>query len=286
MKKNIIAILFAILIICGLVQCGADETKTIPDVTGQTVPEAIQTLNDAGYHNQTLKHPDGSNAYSGTVTKQTPKAGTEQSTDTMVTLTVKDELQERMKKAAKEKAAEKAKVDKLKRTAEQLKGKNAVEAMNILEKEHMSGTVTYSTGATEDNLEQHVRDDDANGIEWVVTDATPLLADGGRIDIKVNTKTIVDAAKAQQEQSDKTSQKLSQASAAAACEQYGRRLYPAGFKTHAFTGTFTPVDDDTWSYKVTVDVTNAYGAKMKALTCECKVTGTTANPQVVEFNIY
>ena len=293
MKKNIIAILFAILVVFGLVQCGGDETKTVPDVTGQTVAQAIQTLNDAGYHNQTLKQPDGSKATNGTITKQSPKAGTEQSTDTIIIMTVENATTRRkakLDKLAKEKAAEKAKLDKLFKTASQIKGQNAVQAMNILETNHMLGTITYDTGATEDNLEQHIREDDANGIAWVVTDATPIKDDNaGHIDIKVNTKTHVDAATAQKEQADRLSQKLSEGSALTACEQYGSRLYPAGFKMHNLTGVLQPltaVDDNTWSYKATVDVTNMYGTKMKNLTCECKVTGTNADPQVIEFNVY
>ena len=49
---------------------------------------------------------------------------------------------------------------------------------------------------------------------------------------------------------------------------------------------FTPSDENTWFYKATADVTNAFGAKQKGLTYECSVTGTTDAPQVVDFNVY
>lgn len=277
-KHKGIAILAAILTVTGLAYCGGNETKTVPDVTGQTVPEAIQTLQKAGYYNQTLQDPDGNPTSNGTVTKQTPKAGTEQPTDTKITLTLENEA-----------TKNKAKTDKLNQIVNEITGKNAVQAMNILEKEHMSGTVTTKNGTNEDNLEQRIREDDANGIEWDVTDTTTHLNNGGTIDITVDTKAHIDAAVARQAQADKLEQKLSQASALSACRQYGNQLYPAGFKMHNLTGVlhpFTPVDDDTWSYKVTVDVTNMDGTKMKNLTCDCKVTGTTANPQVIEFNVY
>ena len=72
------------------------------------------------------------------------------------------------------------------------------------------------------------------------------------------------------------------------CRQYGKQQYPYGFKTHDITGViqdFTPKDDNTWFYKATTDVTNQYGAKAKGLNYECTVTGTTAAPQVIEFNV-
>lgn len=277
-KRKGIAILAAVPIVLGLAYCGGSGTKTVPDVTGQTISEATKTLQKAGYYNQTLQDPDGNPISSGTVTKQTPKAGTEQSTGTNIILTLGNEA-----------TKNKAKTDKLNQVVNEIKGKNAVQAMNILEKERMSGTVTTKNGTDESNLEQLIREDDANGIEWDVTDATPHLDNGGSIDITVDTKANIDAAIAQQAQADKLEQRLSQASALAACRQYGKRLYPAGFKMHNLTGVlqpFTPVDDDTWFYKVTVDVTNMYGANMKNLTCDCKVTGTSEKPQAIEFNVY
>mgnify|MGYP003190964386 CR=1 FL=1 len=273
-----IAILAAILIVLGLAYCSRNGTKTVPDVTGQTISEATQTLQKAGYYNQTLQDLDGNPIFSGTVTKQTPKAGTEQSTATKIILTLENEQ-----------TKTKAKTDKLNQVVNEIKGKNAVQAMNILEKEHLLGTVATKNGTNEGNLEQRIRDDDANGIEWDVTDATPHLDNDGSIDITVDTKANIDAAIAKQAQADKLDQKLSQASALATCRQYGNHLYPAGFKMHNFTGVLqplTPVDDDTWYYKVAVDVTNIYGVKMKNLTCDCKVTGTTESPQVIEFNVY
>lgn len=84
-------------------------------------------------------------------------------------------------------------------------------------------------------------------------------------------------------------QKLSTPAALSACRQYGKQQHPYGFKTHDITGViqnFTPKDDNTWFYKATVDVTNQYGAKAKGLTYECTITGTTAAPQVIEFNVY
>lgn len=44
-------------------------------------------------------------------------------------------------------------------------------------------------------------------------------------------------------------------------------------------------DGDTWYLKAGCTVTNEYGVEIKA-TCEAKVTGTTNNPEVIDFNVY
>lgn len=291
MKKNLIAILFAILVVVGLAHCGGPETKTVPDVTGQPVAQAIETLNNAGYYNQTLQYPNGDPAYSGIVDRQTPKAGAEKPTDTKITLTMKDtrmKLQDHAAKAEQEKKEKEQKVkEKLDQVAGEIKGKNAMEAMSRLEKEHMTGRITTGSGIKEDELKQTIKEYADMGIEWVVTEATPRMdGDNGVIDINVDTKARADAATKRQEQADSLEGKLNESAAIVACEEYGERQFPAGFKAHMFSKTATPADNDTWFVRMTVDVTNAYGAKMKDRTCDCKVTGTTENPQVVEFTVY
>ena len=90
-------------------------------------------------------------------------------------------------------------------------------------------------------------------------------------------------------QKDLLEKKLSTTAALTACQQRGKHEYPYGFKTHDIGGViqdFTPRDDNTWYYKATVDVTNAYGATAAGRNYECTVTGTTDNPQVVGFNVY
>lgn len=82
-------------------------------------------------------------------------------------------------------------------------------------------------------------------------------------------------------QKDLLEKKLSTTAALTACQQRGKQEYPYGFKTHDIGGViqnFTPKDDNTWYYKATVDVTNAYGAAAAGRNYECTVTGTTDNP--------
>lgn len=72
-----------------------------------------------------------------------------------------------------------------------------------------------------------------------------------------------------------------------AVEDYGDTQYPYGFKLHYIMGQLAqePIDENTWFLKATCTVENAYGNKSE-MTCEAKVTGTTDNPSVIEFNVY
>ena len=140
-----------------------------------------------------------------------------------------------------------------------------------------------------DVSEQRITDDEANGVKWVVTDASAHTITSQTIDLVVDTEANMAAAQAQEQQKQQLEQKLSTTAALAACREYGKQLYPYGFKTHDIAGViqdFTPSDENTWFYKATADVTNAFGAKQKGLTYECSVTGTTDAPQVVDFNVY
>lgn len=129
-----------------------------------------------------------------------------------------------------------------------------------------------------------------SGKNWTVTavsdDSKPIIS------LKHDTSTPQPSSSSTEPADPRKSaleQKLSTSAALSACRQYGKQQYPYGFKTHDITGViqdFTPKDDNTWFYKATADVTNQYGAKAKGLNYECTVTGTTAAPQVIEFNVY
>lgn len=291
MKKNLIAVLVALLVVFGLCQCGKPATETMPDVVGQSVAQAIETLNQAGYKDQTLKNPNGGKADTGVVVGQSPKAHTEQATDTKVTLTVRDFRQEKRERIAKAKKMEearkareaeearKAREARLTQVANEINGKNAVQSVDRLKAENMFGRISPARpGILGDDPEQDLRGFNDSGIEWLVVDATVRM-DDGVIDISVDTKTHVDAVNAEKALEGK----LSMGAAITACEEYGRQQYPAGFKAHWLGKDAAPADADTWSVRMSVDVTNMFGAKMKDRTCFCKVTGTTDSPQVVDF---
>lgn len=265
--KRIVAAICAAMMLCGLAGCG---TATMPDVTGMSITDARSKLNDAGFYSVDVKDMSGKAAFDGKVQSQKPKAGKEASTSDQVELVVKssaDQAQEAVDASKK-----------LKQTAEDVKTLQDMSAV---------GSIKDKNGA--DVSEQRITDDEANGVKWVVTDASAHTITSQTIDLVVDTEANAAAAQAQEQQKQQLEQKLSTTAALAACREYGKQLYPYGFKTHDIAGViqdFTPSDENTWFYKATADVTNAFGAKQKGLTYECSVTGTTDAPQVVDFNVY
>lgn len=161
---------------------------------------------------------------------------------------------------------------------------NAMTAVEQLQSNDALGEIKAENGTemTIDRLKQ----DKSAGVEWLVTSAT---SSKGKVNLTLDTQANVQAKLAKEQEQKALESKLSSTSALAACRQYGKDMYPYGFKTHDIVGViqpFTPKDANTWFYKATVDVTNMYGATAKDMTYECSVTGTTSNPQVVEFNVY
>lgn len=84
------------------------------------------------------------------------------------------------------------------------------------------------------------------------------------------------------------SETLSPTNAQSACNQYGDKMYPYGFKMHSITGKLAEEakDEHTWFFKFLVDITNANGATAKNQNMECSVTGTSQNPEVIQFLVY
>lgn len=120
--KRMIAAICAAMMLCGLTGCG---TATIPDVTGMSITDARSKLNDAGFYSVDVKDMNGKAAFDGEVQSQKPKAGKEASTSDQVELVVKsaaDQAQEAVDASKK-----------LKQAAEDVKGKDAVEAIKTLQ---------------------------------------------------------------------------------------------------------------------------------------------------------
>lgn len=93
----------------------------------------------------------------------------------------------------------------------------------------------------------------------------------------------------EQKKIDETEKIIGATEAYTACQMYGERQYPYGFKIHGIIGKIAeePIDNNTgWYFKYTVDVTNAFGATMKDKAMECKVHGTSASPNVDYFVVY
>lgn len=134
--KRIVAAICAAIMLCGLAGCG---TATMPDVTGMSITDARSKLNDAGFYSVDVKDMSGKAAFDGKVQSQKPKAGKEASTSDQVELVVKssaDQAQEAVDASKK-----------LKQTAEDVKGKDAVEAIKTLQDMSAVGSIKDKNGA-------------------------------------------------------------------------------------------------------------------------------------------
>ncbi len=68
-----------------------------------------------------------------------------------------------------------------------------------------------------------------------------------------------------------------------------KKLHPYGFKLHSIIGVISTeyVDSNTWHLKAYCDVTNAFGAKAKGLTCDDVVTLTgESSAKCTSFDVY
>jgi len=73
-----------------------------------------------------------------------------------------------------------------------------------------------------------------------------------------------------------------------ACDLRADQEFPWGYKIHSIIGVMADqasADGTSWFWKVSIDITNAFGTKRSA-TLECTVTGTDANPVVSGFVYY
>ena len=70
-------------------------------------------------------------------------------------------------------------------------------------------------------------------------------------------------------------------------DEYGQSQYIYGFDLHTILGVLAEEAEDknTWYLKAEVTITNEYNAEVE-MTCEARVTGTDANPKVIDFSVY
>ena len=196
----------------------------------------------------------------------------------------KEKELERKRESQSESKGEKE--DHVEKTAEaEIK---ALAGKTVAEAEDEASALGYTIVCLDANTELDMTADiKALGVEgdWTVTKV-------GKIDTSNKTATLYvlssEAAKADREAEsvkDALTDKLSPSYAWGAVEMYGLSQYPYGFKRKSMLAE-EPYDENTWFLKGTCEIKNEYGTKMKNLTFEALVTGTSDNPQVIEFSVY
>lgn len=277
-----IVIAFVALALIGAIAEVIDPPKPIkvPSVIGMEYKDAEEKLKKAGFTNVEEKQTGNTNYSDGIVQKQSPQAKKSVVPDTKITLETKSQFEINAEISEKAQQAER----EFKNYAQTLLHQNGLEALGKA-KEKASKVSLFAENKTE-LTEDRLKSDHNMGVEWEVTQVS---AHDDEISLTMDTVDNIKAKTEKENREKNLEAKLSKNSAIAACELYGKDQYPAGFKMHSIFGVLqeiTPKDDNTWFYKVRVDVTNELGVKLKNRTLECSISGTTSSPDVVQFDVY
>lgn len=285
-KMSVKKRLFIALIVAGilLTAFGNSEvtTITLSDCVGKNAKEAKDMLTDQGISSEKIEvigqsgeDLDSSSTLSEwLVTEQDPAAGTEVKSSSKVRLTVTTDQE----------------IERVKNYLDGMEQPNAQKAYKKLQK--LGYTVQFEHSVTGEDYTELViesfEEDEALRATWLVTDYDNLNTTDKTVTLLVNTKQNIKQTEKQQAMQEALEEKLDANDAWEAAEKYGQQQYPYGFDLHSTLDKIAeePYSKDTWYLKATCDVTNAYNAKMKGLTCEARVTGTSSNPKVVYFEVY
>lgn len=292
----VIAVMFLLAALSmGIAGLTTTPKATVPDMVGSDAQAAISKLEGIGFHSIRTIDSNGDDVSiedGATVLSQDPAAHGYLSLDQAITLTLKTKQEKEAEEAAKEEAErekeeEEERLSETEQELEALKGQPASTAYQQLTADGY--TIDFTYGSTSEEYTSTVvstMDESAgeNYIPWVVTGYSDLDVAAGTVTLAVDTQKNIDSANAESELKNK----LDLTAAWFACRDYGKSKYPYGFTVHYIMGVIAEEaeDSDTWFLKATCDVTNEYGATARDRVVECRVTGTTNNPQVIDFTVY
>lgn len=170
---------------------------------------------------------------------------------------------------------------------EALSGKPLYEAMQKMEELNYTATYYHADSRQEYNETIAAFTDDELQNKWVIVECEDIDTEKKTLDLYINTKENIAENEKQTQMAEVLSEKLNAVTAWQAVKAYGEREYIYGFDLHYIMGVLAEkaVDEDTWFLKAKVTVTNEYNADAE-LTCEAYVTGTDANPKIVDFTVY
>ncbi|MCL1796790.1 MAG: zinc ribbon domain-containing protein [Eggerthellaceae bacterium] len=216
---------------------------------------------------------------------------TQEQTSSSNQLSKEEQKAKEEEQKAKEEEEQRTQAAEMESKLNSLKGQSFAVAYNDLTA--LGYAVTFIHSTSKMDFTQEVQLDIANPdsefyTPWVIVDYESLDTTVKTVALLINTQENLDNEAAANAMQQALTEKLDVYYAWAAAESYGKSLYPYGFKLHYIVGKLaeTPEDENTWFLKATCDVTNAYGAKMKNVVCEAKVTGTSDNPEIVYFIVY
>ena len=161
-----------------------------------------------------------------------------------------------------------------------LSNKPVADVCKKLEEENIAYSIVDFNNDTDmtANYEAGVYDGDS-----LVVIAADWVQSGEEMRLRALTQSQADARADRKAMRDKLEEKLEVYRCWKAVQRYGENVYGSDFKVHDWIGVLAeePWDADTWFLKADCDVYGKGG-----YTVEAKVTGTSDNPVVIEFNVY
>lgn len=168
-----------------------------------------------------------------------------------------------------------------------LKNGSLYDAIDTVKESGYTATYVHADSGLDytENIGAFTEDELKN--KWVIVDIITADKDDKTVTISINTKDNISENEEQSKMAETLSEKLNYITAWQAVKAYGEKQYIYGFDLHYIAGVLAQEaeDEDTWFLKAEVTITNEYNAEAD-MTCEARVTGTDANPQVIDFSVY
>lgn len=164
-------------------------------------------------------------------------------------------------------------------------GKTIKELTSFLEE--LGYTATYTAENTGDDFTEWILSGDLEIQEiFIVTNFQNIDEKAHTVEVMMLGKDTIKDREEKIAMKESLEEKLGADVAWAAVKQYGEQNYQS-FKLHTITGVLAESveDENTWFLKAYCDV-KVSGEKIKNLTCEARVTGTEAKPEVIDFIVY
>lgn len=161
------------------------------------------------------------------------------------------------------------------------------DAMNTVKESGYTATYVHADSGLDytENIAAFTEDELKN--KWAVVDIVTADKDDKTVTISINTKENIAENEERAQMAEVLSEKLNSVTAWQAVKAYGEKQYIYGFDLHYILGVLAEEaeDENTWYLKAEVTITNEYNAEVE-MTCEARVTGTDANPKVIDFSVY
>lgn len=268
----------AVVVMCAFSFCTGIGIREIPDFSGMTYGEATQYIEDEYLRDDLFEFvkEDGSAieypASSDAVLSQDVDPGTKVTEVDKCTVTVSAKTDGMVTAVL---ACKGDSVSKVHQTIIDA-GYTPSYLQNDSQRDITDMVVADATGANTEGA-----------VDWVITAVEKPDTEAKTIRMLVSSRELLEEQQAYEQMKQTLETNFPVASAWEYVRMAGEDRYPYGFDLHNILGLIseTPVSEDTWRLSATCDVTNAFGAEAKNLTCVCELKLSDGKVQILSFEV-